>query len=129
MAAAKIVFEVKTMKNLSYIILDGNLTQDPEKKNTSHGKSVTNFTVAVNHIASSGDEKEQDDVSFFDIEAWEKMGENCAEYLKKGSKVTVIGNLKQSRWKTNEGENRSKVKVVATSVRFDSQKRKESKAA
>jgi len=117
------------MKNLSYIILDGNLTQDPEMKNTSLGKSVTNFTVAVNHNTYSGDEKEQEDVSFFEIEAWEKMGENCSEYLKKGSKVTVIGNLKQNRWKTNEGENRSKVKVVATSVRFDSQKKKESKAA
>ncbi len=117
------------MKNLSYIILDGNLTQDPEMKNTSHGKSVTNFTVAVNHNTYSGEDKEAEDVSYFEIEAWEKMGENCCEYLKKGSKVTVIGNLKQNRWKTNEGENRSKVKVVATSVRFDSQKRRDAKAA
>jgi single-strand DNA-binding protein len=117
------------MKNLSYIILDGNLTQDPEMKSTSHGKSVTNFTVAVNHNANYGEDKEPDDVSYFEVEAWEKMGENCSEYLKKGSKVTVIGNLRQNRWKTNEGESRSKVKVVASSVRFDSQKRKDAKAA
>ncbi|TGL60118.1 single-stranded DNA-binding protein [Leptospira ognonensis] len=117
------------MKNLSYIILDGNLTHDPDRKQTSLGKSVTNFTVAVNHNSNSGEDKEPEDVSYFEIEAWEKMGENCSEYLKKGSKVTVMGNLKQNRWKTNEGENRSKVKVVATSVRFDSQKRKDAKAA
>ncbi|MDZ4724707.1 MAG: single-stranded DNA-binding protein [Leptospira sp.] len=117
------------MKNLSYIILDGNLTHDPELKNTSLGKSVTNFTVAVNHSAGYTDDKEAEDVSFFEVEAWEKMGENCSEYLKKGSKVTVMGNLKQSRWKTNEGENKSRVKVIATSVRFDSPKRKEAKAA
>jgi single-strand DNA-binding protein len=117
------------MKNLSYIILDGNLTQDPELKNTSIGKSVTNFTVAVNHNGSYGEDKEPEDVSYFEVEAWEKIGENCSEYLKKGSKVTIMGNLRQSRWKTNEGESRSRVKVVATSVRFDSQKRKEAKAA
>ncbi|MCZ8156791.1 MAG: single-stranded DNA-binding protein [Leptospira sp.] len=117
------------MKNLSYIILDGNLTHDPEMKNTSVGKSVTSFTVAVNHNNGYVDDKEIEDVSFFEVEAWEKMGENCSEYLKKGSKVTVIGNLKQNRWKTQDGENRSKVKVVATSVRFDSQRKREAKAA
>ncbi|TGN18868.1 single-stranded DNA-binding protein [Leptospira idonii] len=118
------------MKNLSYIILDGNLTQDPDQKKTGTGKSVTGFTVAVNHNTNpQGEEKGADDVSFFEVEAWEKLGENCFEYLKKGSKVTVMGNLKQNRWKTNEGESRSKVKVIATTVRFDSQRRREAKAA
>lgn len=118
-----------SIKNLSYIILDGNLTQDPELKRTNNGKNVTNFTVAVNHSNHFGEEKDADDVSFFEVEAWEKLGDNCSEYLKKGSKVTVMGNLKQNRWKTNDGENRSKVKVVASTVRFDSQKKKEAKAA
>ncbi|GBF51729.1 ssDNA-binding protein [Leptospira ryugenii] len=117
------------MKNLSYIILDGYLTQDPELKTTSQGKSVTNFSVAVNHNSGYGEDKDADEVSYFEVEAWEKMGENCAEFLKKGSKVTVMGNLKQNRWKSSEGETRSKVKVIATTVRFDNFKKKESKAA
>lgn len=117
------------MKNLSYIILDGNLTADPELKKTNQGKSVAGFTVAVNHTSGSGEEKGSEDVSFFEVEAWEKLGENCTEYLSKGSKVTVMGNLKQNRWKTQEGESRSKTKVVATTVRFDSSRRKETIAA
>ncbi len=117
------------MKNLSYIILDGNLTADPDIKKTQSGKQVAGFTVAVNHNGGYGEEKDPDDVSFFDVEAWEKLGENCNEYLKKGSKVTIMGNLKQNRWKTAEGDPRSKVKVVATTVRFDSTKKKEAKAA
>lgn len=117
------------MKNLSYIILDGNLTSDPEDKKIPGGKTLATFTVAVNHTAQSGEENEKEDVSFFEVEAWEKLGENCAEYLKKGSKVTVMGNLRQNRWKSQEGESRSKVKVVASTVRFDSPRKKESKAA
>ncbi|MCU0824606.1 MAG: single-stranded DNA-binding protein [Leptospira sp.] len=117
------------MRNLSYIILDGNLTADPEGKKVPNGKGLTTFTVAVNHPTSSGEENEKEEVSFFDVEAWEKLGENCTEYLKKGSKVTVMGNLRQNRWKTPEGESRSKVKVVASSVRFDSSPKKERKAA
>lgn len=115
------------MKNLSYIILDGNLTQDPEERSTPTGKALAQFTVAVNH--SHGTNEDKEDVSFFEVEAWEKLGENCVEYLQKGSKVTVMGNLKQNRWKSQDGENRSKVKVVATTVRFDTMRKKDSKAA
>ncbi|EOQ90304.1 single-stranded DNA-binding protein [Leptospira yanagawae serovar Saopaulo str. Sao Paulo = ATCC 700523] len=118
------------MKNLSYIILDGNLTADPEEKSISGGKSLAHFTVAVNHSQYSQDAKDKDDVSFFEVDAWEKLGENCVEYLKKGSKVTVMGNLKQNRWKTPDGESRSKVTVTATTVRFDGMRgKKEEKAA
>lgn len=117
------------MKNLSYIILDGNLTSDPEEKTITGGKTIASFTVAVNHSQNNPDAKEKDDVSFFEVEAWEKLGENCVEYLKKGSKVTVMGNLKQNRWKTADGENKSKVKVTASTVRFDSMRKKEEKVA
>ncbi|MDF3821450.1 single-stranded DNA-binding protein [Leptospira sp. 96542] len=117
------------MKNLSYMILDGNLTADPEEKTIPGGKTLASFTVAVNHSSSYGDDSNKDDVSFFEVEAWEKLGENCSEYLRKGSKVTIMGNVKQNRWKTQDGENRSKVKVVASSIRFDSTRRKDSKAA
>ncbi|XDD46005.1 single-stranded DNA-binding protein [Leptospira sp. WS39.C2] len=117
------------MKNLSYIILDGNLTSDPEEKTIAGGKSLAQFTVAVNHSQNNPESKDKDDVSFFEVDAWEKLGENCVEYLKKGSKVTVMGNLKQNRWKTPEGETKSKVKVTASTVRFDSMRKREEKVA
>ncbi|MGJ4787874.1 single-stranded DNA-binding protein [Leptospira koniambonensis] len=117
------------MKNLSLTVLDGFLTVDPELKRTQAGKSVTNFTVAVNHNYKRA-EGEEAEVSYVDVEVWERLAENCSEYLKKGKKVTVIGHLKQDRWKNQEGQSRSKVKVIADEVRFDSfGDRKEKEAA
>ncbi|XDD50693.1 single-stranded DNA-binding protein [Leptospira sp. WS92.C1] len=106
------------MKNLSHIILDGNLTSDPELKTLNNGKSVATFTLAVNHDYRSTAEN-PGEVSFIDVEAWDKQAGNCHEYLKKGKKATVIGELRQDRWKAQDGSNRSKVKVVVHTVRFD----------
>ncbi|MBM9501489.1 single-stranded DNA-binding protein [Leptospira sp. 201903070] len=106
------------MKNLSHIILDGNLTADPELKTLNSGKSVATFTLAVNHDYRSTPDHPSE-VSYIDVEAWEKQAENCHEYLKKGKKATVIGELRQDRWKAQDGGNRSKMKVVVHTVRFD----------
>lgn len=100
------------MRNLSYVFLDGNLTNDPEKKKTNSGKTCTTFTVAINH-------DDHEDVSFIDVETWEKTAENCAEYLKKGKKITLVGNLKQERWKAQDGTFRQRFKVISEKVRFD----------
>ncbi|TGK06818.1 single-stranded DNA-binding protein [Leptospira semungkisensis] len=107
------------MKNISLTVLDGYLTSDPELKRTQSGKSVASFTVAVNHNFKKT-EGEEPEVSYIEIESWSRTAENVSEYLKKGKKVTVIGQLKQDRWKNQEGQNRSKVKVIADEVRFDS---------
>jgi single-strand DNA-binding protein len=104
------------MKNMAYTILDGNLTADPELKKLNSGRSVTTFSIAINHYDKS---ENQDDVSYIEVETWEKLAENCGEYLKKGRKVTVIGTLKQERWKSQDGSNKQKFKVIASSVRFD----------
>ena len=105
------------MKNISHIVVDGNLTADPELKNVGSGKNVTTFSIAVNHGFKNkqGDEE----VSFLNIETWDKVAENCAEYLEKGRKVTVMGSLRQDRWKASDGTSRNRVKIVANSIRFD----------
>ncbi|MDX1958594.1 MAG: single-stranded DNA-binding protein [Leptospiraceae bacterium] len=105
------------MKNLAYAILDGNLTADPETKLLNSGKTVSTFSVAVNHYG--GKDKSENDVSFIEIETWDKLAENCGEYLKKGRPVTVMGNIKQERWKSTDGTLRQRFKIVANTVRFD----------
>jgi single-strand DNA-binding protein len=106
------------MKNMAYAILDGNLTSDPESKKINSSTTVTTFSIAINHYTKG--EENEGDVSFIDVETWDKLAENCAEFLKKGKMVTVIGTLKQVRWKSMDGGNRQKFKIVASSVRFDS---------
>ena len=91
----------------------GNLTRDPETKPVNDsGDTVTNLAVAVNNPLS------KDEVFFADVQAWGKVGENCNKYLTKGKRVLVEGRLKTNTWTNKEGDNRSKVYVVANSVQF-----------
>ena len=79
---------VQTMNKL-YII--GNLTRDPELRTTTAGKSVCDFTVAVNRKTKK---EGQPDADFFHVTAWNEKGEICAKYLSKGKKVCAIAKLK-----------------------------------
>lgn len=105
-------------KNFAFALLEGNLTSDPELKKVGNGKVVSTFSIAVNHF-SKDDSSSDSDVSFIDVETWDKLAENCAEYLKKGRSVTIFGNLKQDRWKASDGTNRNRMKVIASNVRFN----------
>ena len=107
------------MNNLSFAILDGNLVQDPEIRELGNDKKVATFTLATNHEWRSKDQNGKQFVSYFTVEAWDRQADPIAAYLKKGSRVTVEGNLRQDRWNDQDGNSRSKVKVIARSVRFD----------
>ena len=105
------------MQNLAQVILDGNLTADPEVRKTNNEKTVTHFRVAANHQWNKKNGSKS--VSYFPVECWEKLAENCNQYLQKGSRVTVQGELREDRWQDKSGKNCSKLKIVARSVRFD----------
>ena len=100
-------------KSINQVILMGRLTRDPESRTTPSGKTVVSFSLAV-------DRQTQDDqADFFDITAWEKLGELVAQYLSKGRRCLVQGRLRQESWDDKEtGKKRSKVAVVATDVTF-----------
>ena len=105
------------MRNIAQIILDGNLTADPETRKTPTGKIVVNFRVAANH--EWGNKDGQKSVSYFPVECWDKLAENCGQYLHKGSKVTIQGELREDRWTDTEGKKHNRLKILAHSVRFD----------
>jgi single-strand DNA-binding protein len=107
----------ETMNSLNSILIEGNLTRDPELRVTPKGTSVCGFSVASNRFYKQ-DEEYQKEVSFFDVETWARLAETCAEYLEKGRGVRVVGRLKQDRWQDQEGNPRSKVKIVAEHVEF-----------
>lgn len=105
------------MSGFNNVVLVGNLTKDPELKNLPSGLAVSDLGLAVNDRVKKGDEYVEE-VSFLDITVFGRQAENCTEYLNKGSKVLVHGRLKQDRWETDEGQTRSKVKVIANNVQF-----------
>ena len=94
------------MNNLNSVLIEGNLTKDPELSYTPNGKAVSTLRIATNRYFKQDDEY-QEEASFFDVTVWAKQAEACAEYLKKGRGVRVVGRLKQDRWQDPEGNNRS----------------------
>jgi len=93
----------------------GNLTQDPSCKDVGESK-VCNFGLAVNEYYYKEGKKQQNTV-FIDIESWNKQAENCAKFLKKGSKVLIEGKLKTNSWEKN-GQKYTKIFCLADKVHF-----------
>ena len=108
------------MNNLNRVILQGNLTRDPDLKYTPSGVAVCEFSIAVNRSWTKKDSKERtEEVSYFDIVVFKRTAEVCGEHLKKGRAVLIEGQLKQERWRDEEKQiNRSRVGIIASSVHF-----------
>jgi len=111
------------MNNLNSIIVEGNLTRDPEYRLTPKGKPVCMLSVASNRYYKK-DEETKEETSFFNVETWAKLADNCNQYLTKGRGVRVVGRLKQDRWTNPEGQNRERLKIVAEHIDFKPQYKK-----
>ena len=100
-------------RSINQVILMGRLTRDPEQRTTTTGKTIASFSIAV-------DRGGQDDAAdFFNVTAWEKLGELVMQYLAKGRRVLVQGRLRQDTWDDKEtGKKQSRIEVVATDVTF-----------
>ena len=100
-------------RSINQVILMGRLTRDPEQRTTTSGRTVVSFSIAVDR------QTQVDQTDFFDITAWEKLGELVMQYLSKGRRVLVQGRLRQDSWDDKEtGKKRSRVEVTATDVTF-----------
>lgn len=105
------------MKNLNSIILEGNCVREPNVSITAKGTAICNFSIASHRTYKIGETFEQE-VSFFDIEAWGKLAERVSQQCKKGRGVRVVGRLKQNRWEDTDGKKNSKIRIVAEHVEF-----------
>ena len=105
------------MNNLNSVLIEGNLTKDPELSYTPNEKAVCKLRLATNRYYKQGDEP-QEEASFFDVTVWGRQAEACAEYLKKGRGIRVVGRLKQERWEAQDGSERSRVAIIAEHVEF-----------
>src|ERR1700747_1338734 len=94
------------------VILVGNLTRDPEIRYTQSGKGVTKFTLAVNNP------RNKEDTTFVDIVAWDKLGETCNTYLKKGMNTLVEGRLVIRSYDDKDGNKRKATEVVIDNMQM-----------
>ena len=97
---------------MNKITLIGNLTNEPEKRATPNGASVTTFTIAVNR---RGQDKQTD---FFRINAWRGLADTCAKFLTKGRKVAVVGELQARTYEAKDGKTKVSLDVQADEVEF-----------
>lgn len=104
-------------KGFNKVILMGNLTRDPETRQTPSGQSVTNFSLAINRTWKGQDGSMQEQVSFIDCVAWGRQGEVIAQYMQKGRPILVDGRLDQRSWE-QDGQKRSKVEVIVENFNF-----------
>ena len=105
------------MNNLNSILIEGNLVRDPEPKTTTKGATLCNMTIATNRFLKQEADFEKE-VSYFNVETWSKLAENCLNLGRKGRGVRVVGRLKQERWNDSEGKSRSRVVIVAEHIEF-----------
>ena len=94
----------------------GNLTRDPEIRNTTTGQNVAAFTVATNLIWTNQSGQRQEKVEYHNVVAWRRLAEICGQYLKKGSKVYIEGRLQTRDWVGQDGVKRYRTEIITDNM-------------
>ena len=102
--------------NLNKAMIIGNLTRDPELRNTPSGQSVASFSVATNLVWTDQSGQQQKKTEFHNVIAWRKLAEICSKYLHKGSKVFIEGRLQTTDWTGQDGVKRYRTEIVAENM-------------
>ena len=101
---------------MNKVFLIGNLTRDPELRETPSGVAMCRFAIAVQRPDSSQDGERQTD--FFECTAWRGLGETIARYTKKGKKVAVSGSIQIRNYEDNQGAKRTAVDIIVQDCEF-----------
>ncbi len=104
--------------NLNKVFILGNLTRDPESRSTPTGQTVTTFTVATNRFWTDQNNQKQQKTEFHNIVAWGKLGDICAQYLKRGRLVFIEGRLETRSWEGQDGIKRFKTEIIAEGMQL-----------
>ena len=105
------------MASFNKVILVGNMTADPELKQTTGGVSVCSFSIAVNRRFARAEQGQQN-VDFINIVTWRQSAEFVSRYFKKGNPILICGQLQTRSWTDNQGQKRYATEVVADEVSF-----------
>src|SRR5579884_415737 len=104
-------------RSLNQVTLMGNLTRDPELRQTPTGQNVTSFSLALNRSYKDASGEWQEATDYIDCVCWGPLAERVAQYLTKGCRSLVQGRLQSRSWE-QDGQKRSKVEVLANDVTF-----------
>lgn len=104
------------MVSLNKVMIIGNVGVEPEMRFTPGGHPVTSFTVATNRRYDAGDGEKKEETEWFSVVAWNKLAEQCNQFVAKGRLVYVEGRLRTRSWDGQDGQKRYKTEVIASTV-------------
>ena len=107
------------MAGINKVILVGNVGGDPEMRFVPSGSAVANFTLATSidwKDKQTGERKEK--TEWHRIVAWDKLGEFCGNYLKKGSLIYIEGKIQTRSYEDKEGVKRYVTEIIASTIQF-----------
>ena len=102
--------------NLNKAMIIGNLTRDPEVRQTATGASVATFSVATNFVWNDPSGQKQERVEYHNIVVWRKLAEICGQYLHKGSKIYIEGRLQTRDWVGKDGVKRYSTEIIGENM-------------
>lgn len=104
--------------NLNKVFILGNLTRDPELRQTPSGQNVATLGVATNRIWTDRDGNKQTQVEFHNVVLWGRLAEIAKEYLNKGRLVFVEGRLVTRSWQDQQGQKKYRTEIVAENMQL-----------
>ena len=106
------------MASLNKVMIIGNLGSEPEMRFTPNGNPVTSFRVATNRRYTTADGERKEETEWFAVVAWGKLAEQCNQFLTKGRRVYVEGQLSTRSWESQDGQRHYRTEVVAEQALF-----------
>ena len=106
------------MTSLNRVLIAGNLTRDPELRQTTNGTPNAVFTLAINRHWRDAAGELKKEASFIPVKTWSGTSENCARHLRKGARALVEGRIEIRSYKAKDGATRSFTEVIADRVTF-----------
>jgi single-strand DNA-binding protein len=104
--------------NLNKVFVLGNLTRDPELRQTSGGQAVCSFAIATNRFYKDSAGQRQQQAEFHNIVAWGRQAEIINQYLKKGSILLVEGRLQTRSWQDPQGTKHWRTEIIADQIQL-----------
>jgi single-strand DNA-binding protein len=106
------------MPSLNKVTVIGNVGNEPEMRFTPNGKPVTSFSVATNWGYTSPEGERKQETEWFNVIAWNRLAEQCNQFLAKGKLVYVEGRLHTRKWEGQDGQSHTTIEVTANQVIF-----------
>ncbi|MCK4368807.1 MAG: single-stranded DNA-binding protein [Dehalococcoidales bacterium] len=106
------------MLTLNKVMIIGNVGTEPEMRFTPNGNPVTSFRVATNRRYTTPEGERREEAEWFTVVAWNRLAENCNQFLTKGRLVYAEGRLHAHTWEGQDGQKYFRNEIVANRVSF-----------